>query len=107
KGTKMGKDEMFEGFEGFDHSQYADEARERWGDTEAYKESTRRTRSYTKAQWDELGREVGALEARMAVLLGAGADPEGPEAMEVAEGMRRHIDRWFYPCAPEMHVGLA
>ena len=43
----------------------------------------------------------------MARLLAAGADPEGEEAMAGAEAMRLHIDRWFYPCSPAMHSGLA
>jgi hypothetical protein len=26
--------------------------------------------------------------------------------MDVAEAHRRHLERWFYPCAPAMHRGL-
>ena len=32
---------------------YAAEAKERWGETEAYKESQRRTKNYTEADWQE------------------------------------------------------
>jgi MerR family transcriptional regulator, thiopeptide resistance regulator len=38
-------------FEGFDPAQYEDEARERWGHTEAYQQSTRRVQSYADAEW--------------------------------------------------------
>ena len=34
-----------------EHEQYAAEVKERWGDTEAYAESARRTKSYTEADW--------------------------------------------------------
>ncbi len=27
--------------------------------------------------------------------------------MDAAESHRQMIDRWFYPCSTEMHVGLA
>ena len=27
--------------------------------------------------------------------------------MDLAESHRRHIDRWFYACSPDMHRGLA
>ena len=30
----------------------------------------------------------------------------GTVATALAEEHRAHIDRWFYPCSPEMHRGL-
>src|SRR5688572_12885860 len=41
-GTAMTKEEMFEVFGSDDPSQYEDEVKERWGETEAYRESKRR-----------------------------------------------------------------
>jgi MerR family transcriptional regulator, thiopeptide resistance regulator len=107
EGHEMDATEMFQGFEDFDHAQYAEEAEERWGETDAWKESTRRTKSYGKAEWAALKAEVDTLEARWAALLAAGADPGSHDAMEVAEAARLHIDRWFYPCSYAMHEGLA
>ena len=120
KGTKMSRDEMIEGFDAFadapqeirDHqAQYGPEAKERWGDSDAYRESMRRTRGYNKADWKKVQDEAEATEARMAELLAAGADPEGPEAMDGAEAMRLHIGRWFLlpvrprdACRPGRHV---
>jgi MerR family transcriptional regulator, thiopeptide resistance regulator len=37
----------------------------------------------------------------------SGAAADGDEAMAVAERHRLSLDRWFYPCAPKMHAGLA
>lgn len=107
EGHDMDAMQMFDGFEDFDHAQYADEAKERWGETDAWKESTRRAKSYGKAEWAALKAEIDALEARWAGLLGAGVDPAGREATEVAEAARLHIDRWFYPCSHAMHEKLA
>ena len=39
--------------------------------------------------------------------MGGGHEPDGPEATAMAERHRAHIDRWFYPCPPQMHAGLA
>lgn len=116
KGKTMSSDEIFEGFDALadapeevraHHAEYGREARERWGETEAYRESMRRVRGYSRGDWERIGAEADAVEARMAELLAAGANLTGPEAMDGAEAMRRHIDRWFYPCSHEMHVGLA
>lgn len=86
---------------------YADEARERWGHTEAYKESARRTKRYQPGDWAKIEAESEAVERGMAELLAAGEAPDGARAMDLAETARLHIDRWFYPCPHTMHVGLA
>lgn len=47
----MQDDEIAALFEGFHPSRYEDEVKARWGGTEAYRESARRTSGYTKADW--------------------------------------------------------
>jgi len=107
EGETMDAEAMFEGFGDLDHLETAQEAEERWGDTPAYRESMRRMKKYSKDDWERIEIEGDALEAEMAALLKAGADPAGDEAMDVAERARLHVDRWFYPCSHRMHVGLA
>ncbi|NJD19999.1 MAG: hypothetical protein FIA95_12060 [Gemmatimonadetes bacterium] len=86
---------------------FADEARERWGHTDAYKESARRTKQYKPADWAKIKAEAEAVEAGLAALLRAGEPADGVQAMDLAEEARLHIHRWFYPCPHTMHVGLA
>jgi len=92
---------------GLDPAAYEDEARERWGHTDAYKESARRTQGYTKDDLAGIKAEMEDIEARMAELMSSGAPARGDAAMAVAEEARLHIDRWYYPCSPGMHAGLA
>lgn len=116
QGIPMTMDEVFEGFDAFraapedvrrHQAEHGQEARTRWGETDAYAESMRRARKHTAADWDRIKAEAEQQEEHMAWLLEAGASPDGEEARAGAEAMRRHIDRWFYPCSAEMHVGLA
>jgi len=86
---------------------YDAEVRERWGDTEAYAASSRRTKSYTDADWAEIERGQEDIEAALAQAMAEGAAADGDRAADLAEAARRHIDRWFYPCSREMHAGLA
>lgn len=37
----------------------------------------------------------------------AGTAPTEGAAVSLAEEARLHIDRWFYPCSPQMHASLA
>ena len=105
--SEMEKATMFEGLEEFDHTQYEDEVRERWGDTDAYRESMRRTRRYGKEDWARIKEESETVFARLAELMSAGDHAAGRAAMDLAEEHRCHIDRWFYPCSHRMHGGLA
>jgi DNA-binding transcriptional MerR regulator len=106
-GINLDPDEMLEVFGDHDPTQYAAEAEERWGNTDAYRESHRRTSSYTKEDWQRLGAESESIEAEFADCLLAGDPSDGTRAKAAAERHRQHIDRWFYPCSHEMQVGLA
>lgn len=103
-GTRMEETTMFEGF---DPSEYEEEARERWGHTDAYRESARRAAQYGEAEWDEIRAEAEAITRELVALMRAGEPADGPAARALAERHRTHISRWFYPCSPQMHRGLA
>jgi DNA-binding transcriptional MerR regulator len=106
KGIAMSEEEMFDVFGDFDPKQYEDETQERWGDTDAYKESTRRAKRYTKADWQRFKDEDEARMERMVALFDEGVAPDDVRAMDAAESARLQIDQWFYPCSKQMHVNL-
>jgi DNA-binding transcriptional MerR regulator len=87
KGTVMDVKSLFDGF---DHEEHAEEAERRWGNTEAYKESARRTKRYGKAEWEAIRAEPTDARVRAAVV-----------------AHRDRITRWFYPCSVEIQRGLA
>jgi MerR family transcriptional regulator, thiopeptide resistance regulator len=99
--------DMKEIFDGFDPAQYEQEARERWGHTEAYRESERRTRGYTQDDWKRMKEETDAIMSDAAAAMNAGSAPTDATVMDIAERHRLSIDRWFYPCSAQMHAALA
>jgi DNA-binding transcriptional MerR regulator len=105
-GLQMSTEEMFEVFGDFDPSAYEDEVAQRWGDTQAHKESVRRTGRYTRRDWERIRDEGAANLAAMIELFDAGVAPDDPRAMDLAEEARLQIDRAFYPCSREMHMTL-
>ena len=94
-------------FNGFNPAQYEEEARQRWGTTDAFAESQKRTARYTPDDWKALQSEQAALYNAANAALQAGTPASSTEAMDIAERHRLSIDRWFYPCSHEMHRGLA
>jgi DNA-binding transcriptional MerR regulator len=99
--------EMKELFDGFDPSKYEAEAKQRWGTTEAYAESKRRTQRYTEADWKKLAAEQAAIYAEAVAAMKAGKAPSDEDVMDIADRHRLSIDRWFYPCSVALHRGLA
>ncbi|WP_341719236.1 MerR family transcriptional regulator [Micromonospora sp. FIMYZ51] len=99
--------ERFEVFGDFDPEAHAEEAEQRWGGTDAYRESNRRTSSYTKQDWQRMKDETEDWGRRIVALMASGEPADGPAAMELAEEHRQHISRWFYECSYEIHTGLA
>jgi len=105
-GTQMSNDDLLGVFGEFDPAEYEEEVKERWGNSDAFRESARRTGSYGRAEWERIGAASAAIEREMASLLASGADPSSEAAMDLAEQHRAHITRWFYECTPQIHAGL-
>lgn len=103
---KLTPEERLEVFGDFDPESHAEEAEERWGETEAYRQSQRRVSRYTKEDWLRIKAEAEEVESRLAELFQSGAASDSVEAMDAAEAHREHITRWFYRCGHEMHAGL-
>ncbi|HEV7188706.1 MAG TPA: MerR family transcriptional regulator [Blastococcus sp.] len=105
-GISLTPEERFELFgDGFS-DEYQAEAEERWGDTEAWAQSQRRTSAYSKEDWVRIKEEADDIQRRFAEAMQSGALADSDRAMDVAEEHRQHITRWFYDCPPAMHAGL-
>lgn len=85
---------------------YQDEARERWGGTEAWKQSAARTREWGPEQWQQVKDELETVESALADALARGIVPGSEEANALAERHRATIAR-HYDCTRSMQVVLA
>ncbi|SCL20141.1 DNA-binding transcriptional regulator, MerR family [Micromonospora rhizosphaerae] len=104
---RLTPEERFEVFGDFDPDAHAEEAEQRWGGTEAYRESSRRAASYSKDDWLRIKAENEDWGRRFVAVMESGAPADSPEAMALAEEHRQIISRWFYDCSYEIHTGLA
>src|SRR5215470_4676620 len=106
-GFRLTPEEMLEVFGEHDPAEHHEEAEQRWGDTDAWRESQSRVGSYGKEDWLRVKAESEEINARLVAALTSGLPAGSDEAMDAAEAHRRHISTWFYECSPQMHVGLA
>lgn len=106
-GIRLTPEEKFELF-GKDYREgWEDEAEQRWGGTDAWKESQRRTGGYSKADWQRIKAEADALNSRLAEAFTAGVPAGSEQAAALAEEHRQHITGHFYECHHAIHRGLA
>ncbi|MBA3377669.1 MAG: MerR family transcriptional regulator [Chloroflexia bacterium] len=105
-GYNLTAEERLEVFGDFNPAEYEDEARERWGDTDAWKQSQDRAKRYSKDDWQRIQAEMADLNDRFVTAMNAGSPPTGDVAMALAGVHRQLIVRWFYECSYEFHRGL-
>ena len=85
---------------------YSTEARERWGDTDAYREHKDKTKNYTKEKWTEANDGLMAIFAEFAVCKNSGASANSAEAQALVAKLQAHITANYYTCTDEILAGL-
>ena len=85
---------------------YENEARERWGNTDAYREHKEKTKNYSKEKWIEANDGLMAIFAEFAVLKNSGASADSAEAQALVTGLQAHITENYYTCTDEILAGL-
>lgn len=106
-GISLTPEEQFELF-GSDAygASLAEEAESRWGSTDPWTQSRRRSSAYSKTDWTEIHNAFEANRSSFAELLSRGEPSDGHPAMSLAEEHRRLVSEWFYECEPQLHASL-
>ena len=85
---------------------YTTEARERYGNTVAYKEHEQKTKNYTKEKWAEANDGLMAIFAEFATCKQGGAGVDSNEAQAIVAKLQAHITANYYTCTDEILAGL-
>lgn len=85
---------------------YAEEAKEKWGSTDAYKESTEKTKGYSKEKWNDVNAGMSALMSEFAKCRQNGSTPDSNEAHTLVQKWQNYISSNFYTCTKEILAGL-
>ena len=85
---------------------YETEARERWGDTDAYREHEQKTKNYTKEKWAEANEGLMAIFAEFAACKESGTETDSNEAQALVAKLQAHITENYYTCTGEILAEL-
>lgn len=83
---------------------YKDEAEQRWGNTDAYRQSMQRTNSYKKEDWAKISAESGAIYEGFVENMNK--EPSHEDVQALVERWKNHISTYFYDCNNEILAGL-
>ena len=87
--------------------EFENEVHERWGDTEAYRQSTSKTSKYSKEDFEAAKVEQEAATELFVYAFGNSLPIDSPKAQEAVRAHREAITKWFYDCSVEMQKNLA
>lgn len=105
-GTELTAEEKLEIFgESYDPG-YEDEAKDRWGGTEQWKQSQQRTKNFGKSDWQKIKDDTAAFNAKLVAVFTSGAQPGSPEANAIAEEHLAALNV-FYDAGYDMQRNLA
>ena len=82
------------------------EVRERWGETEAYKESKRRTAGYSQSDWNAVYDGMDAIMEGFAEMKEEEVFPDSESARLQVEKLKQFITENMYTCTNEILAGL-
>ena len=85
---------------------YKIEARERYGNTVAYREHEQKAKNYTKEKWVEANDGLMAIFAEFAVCKQSGAEADSNEAQALVAKLQTQITANYYTCTDEILAGL-
>ena len=85
---------------------YDMEARERWGNTDAYREHEQKTKNYTKEKWSEANDGLMAIFAEFAACKDSGASADSAVAQALVAKLQAYITANYYTCTDEILAGL-
>ena len=104
-GAVKGKNVM-KAFDNSEFEKHKAEAKEKWGQTPAYKEHAEKTKHYTKEKWNSLAEGMNDILAEFAVCMKKGEEPDSTKAHNLVGILQNHITENYYLCTNEIVAGL-
>lgn len=98
-GETMTNKSLFQGFDTKQMEAYQKEAKEKWGNTDAYKQSAERVKQMSKDDFAKIGDEWNKRTERLSKLMDRGVDDA--EVQKLIKEQHRAINT-FYDCSYEM-----
>ncbi len=93
-------------FENSNFEKQKAEAKEKWGQTPAYKEYETKTKGYSLSKWNHLTDGMNRIMAEFASSMEQGDTPDSARAQALVKALQTHITENYYLCTREILASL-
>lgn len=97
---------VMKAFDNTDFEKYKAEAREKWGNTDAYKEHEEKTKDYSKDNFNNLTEGMNNIFAQLAICMKNGKMPDSDEVQSLVKQLQYFITENCYTCTNQILAGL-
>lgn len=89
-----------------DNNNFETEVKEKWGETEAYKEYSEKSKVYTEEKYSSLADDMNGIFAELSVCMKNGEKPDSENAQSLVKKLQSFITDNYYTCTKEILSGL-
>ena len=82
------------------------EVKQRFGNTDSYKEYTEKTANYTKDKWNDINDGLNAVFAKFSECMNNGNTADSDKAQTLVKQLQDYISENYYTCTNEILAGL-
>ena len=102
----MKGENIMKAFDNSEFEKYKDEAKEKWGKTDAYREHAEKTKNYSKENWNDVSEGLMAVFADFALCMKNGEAADSAAAQAAVKQLQAYITANFYNCTKQILSGL-
>ena len=85
---------------------YNTEVKEKWGQTEAFREHKEKTKDYSKEKRNSLAEDMDNIMQQFSLCMKNGNTPDSIEAQNLVKLLQNHITENYYNCTDQILAGL-
>ena len=102
----MKGENVMNAFDNREFEQYKAEAKQRWGETEAYAEYAEKRKDDSRKKYNALAEGMESVLGEFAGCMKEGAEPGSPGAQALVKKLQDYITENFYTCTNQILAGL-
>ena len=104
--SAMKGENIMNAFDNREYDQYKDEAKQRWGETDAYKEYEKKSKNRSKESSSSIFDGMEDVMHEFALCMMDGASPDSGAAQALVKKLQAYITENFYACTAPILAGL-
>lgn len=85
---------------------YENEVKEKWGETQAYKEYSKKTKGYSEDNFNAMSEGLDNILEEFAKCMNSGSSFDSTDAQELVKKLQNYITDNFYTCTSEILFSL-